>query len=76
MAKLPVDLSGRNVRAVPERAGFEIVRQKGIHIIMRRDNPSAGIVGPDHKRVRQRTLRHIIADAGMTVEEFVGLLGR
>jgi len=42
MAKLPTDLSGREVRAALERAGFIFRRQTGSHMILRRDDPYAG----------------------------------
>jgi predicted RNA binding protein YcfA (HicA-like mRNA interferase family) len=74
VAKLPTDLSGRKVRAALERAGFTFVRQKGSHMILRRTNPAAWVVVPDHREVKPGTLRGIIADAGFTFEEFVKLL--
>jgi predicted RNA binding protein YcfA (HicA-like mRNA interferase family) len=74
VAKLPTDLSGREVRTVLERIGFVFRRQAGSHIILRRDTPHARVVVPDHKQMRQGTLRRIIADAGLTVEQFVQLL--
>ena len=43
MAKLPIDLSGREVRAALERAGFVFRRQSGSHMILRRDEPHAGV---------------------------------
>jgi predicted RNA binding protein YcfA (HicA-like mRNA interferase family) len=76
MPKLPTDLSGRDVRSALERAGFVFRRQTGSHMILRRDNPYARAVVPDHKQIRSGTLRRIIADAGLTVEQFVELLGR
>ena len=76
MAKLPTDLSGREVRSALERAGFVFRRQTGSHMILRRDDPLARAVVPDHKQVRAGTLRRIIADAGFTVEQFMKLLGR
>lgn len=76
MARLPTDLSGQEVRAALERDGFPFRRQKGSHMILRRDHPSARVVVPDHARVRLGTLRKIVRDAGLTVDEFVGLLGR
>ncbi len=44
MAKLPTDLSGRDVRAALERAGFAFRRQSGSHMILRRDDPYARAV--------------------------------
>ncbi|MBX9841104.1 MAG: type II toxin-antitoxin system HicA family toxin [Xanthobacteraceae bacterium] len=76
MAKLPTDLSGREVRAVLERVGFVFRRQTGSHMMLRREQPYARVVVPDHKQIRSGTLRRVIADAGLTVEQFVELLGR
>lgn len=76
MAKLPTDVSGREVRSALERAGFVFRRQTGSHMILRRDEPHARVIVPDHKQVRSGTLRRIIADAGMTVDQFLQLLGR
>ena len=75
MAKLPIDLSGREVRAALERAGFVFRRQSGSHMILRRDEPHARVVVPDHKQVRAGT-RRIVADACMTVDQFKQLLNR
>ena len=76
MARLPTDLSGREVKAALERAGFVFRRQTGSHMILRREEPYARAVIPDHKQVRSGTLRRIIADAGLSVEQFMDLLGR
>jgi predicted RNA binding protein YcfA (HicA-like mRNA interferase family) len=76
MPKLPTDLSGRQVRLALERAGFEFRRQTGSHMIFRRDDPFARVVVLDHRQVRQGTLRRIIADAGLTVDEFIKHLTR
>ena len=76
MSKLPTDLSGREVRAALERAGFVFRRQTGSHMMLRRNQPYARTVIPDHKQIRSGTLRRIIADAGLTVEQFIQLLRR
>jgi predicted RNA binding protein YcfA (HicA-like mRNA interferase family) len=74
--KLPSDLSGREVRQALERLGFVFCRQKGSHMILGRQDPPARVVVPDHKQVRVGTLRRIIADAGLTVEQFTASLVR
>ena len=74
--KLPTDLSGQELRRALERVGFVYQRQKGSHMILRRDDPHSRVVIPDHKQLRSGTLRRIIADAGLTVEQFVELLLR
>ena len=74
MAKLPTDLSGQQVRRVLERVGFVLGRQRGSHMILRRDEPYARVVVPDHKRIRPGTLRKILHEAALTVEELLDLL--
>ena len=76
MAKLPTDLSGREVCAALERAGFVFRRQTGSHMVLRREQPYARAIIPDHKQLRSGTLRRIISDAGLTVEQFIKLLQR
>lgn len=74
MAKLPRNISGREVRDALEKIGFVFRRQRGSHMVLRRDNPPARVVVPDHRDLRVGTLRQIIADAGLTIEEFLQLL--
>lgn len=74
MTKLPV-VSGRQCLKALQKAGFVVRRQSGSHIILRRDDPFAQISLPNHKTVKPGTLRKIIRDAGLTVDEFVELLG-
>jgi predicted RNA binding protein YcfA (HicA-like mRNA interferase family) len=69
-------LAKREVRAALERVGFVFRRQTGSHIVLRRDHPHARVVVPDHKHIRTGTLRRIVADAELTVEQFVELLKR
>ncbi len=76
MLQLPTGLSGREVRTALERAGFIFRRQTGSHMILRRENPYARAIVPDHKQIRAGTLRRIIADAGISLERFRQLLGR
>lgn len=64
------------MRAALERAGFEFRRQTGSHMILRRGDPYARVVVPDHRQVRRGTLQRIIADAGLTVDQFIKLLTR
>lgn len=55
-------------------AGFRKKRQEGSHMILRRDDPFAQVVVPDHAELDRGTLRAIIRQAGLSVEEFVRLL--
>ncbi len=74
MSKLPRGLSGKEVVKALERAGFYIRRRKGSHIVLRRDNPFAQVVVPDHKSIDTGTLSSILDGAGLTVEDFIKLL--
>ena len=73
MSKLP-RLSGRDCVKVLEKAGFKVKRQHGSHIILRRDQPIAQLVVPDHRELDTGTLRAIIRQAGMNPEQFIQLL--
>jgi predicted RNA binding protein YcfA (HicA-like mRNA interferase family) len=70
MSKLP-QLSGRECVSVLERFGFRVVRQHGSHIVMRRDDPFAQVVVPDHKEIDRGTLRAIVRQAGLQPEDFL-----
>lgn len=71
--KLPTDISGRELIRVLIRVGFLVTRQRGSHIILRRADPYARVVVPDHTQLRVGTLRQILSDAGVTVEQLLEL---
>ncbi|MFW0859200.1 MAG: type II toxin-antitoxin system HicA family toxin [Dehalococcoidia bacterium] len=73
MSKLPV-ISGRVCVKALEKVGFYFKRQEGSHIILRRNDPFAQVVVPNHKELDRGTLRAIIRQAGISVDEFVKLL--
>jgi len=50
MSKHP-RVSGREAVRALERKGFRVRRQHGSHIILRRDDPFAQLVVPDHKEL-------------------------
>ena len=73
MGKLPIVSSRDCIRALG-KVGFYFVRQKGSHIVLERDDPWAQTVVPAHRELRKGTLRRIIRDAGLTIDEFIDLL--
>ncbi len=73
MTKLP-RISGRECAKALKKAGFYKKRQHGSHIILRRDNPFAQLVVPDHKELDRGTLRAILRQANVTAEQFNELL--
>jgi len=74
MTKLPV-VSGKQVIKALKHAGFYVHHQKGSHVTLRMEEyPQIRVVVPIHHVVKKGTLKNIIKDAGLTVEEFVELL--
>jgi len=73
MSTLP-SISGRDCVKVLLKAGFIIRRQQGSHIILRRTEPFSQLVVPDHKELDRGTLRAIIRQAGLTIEQFNELM--
>lgn len=73
MSKLP-QISGSKCINALQKIGFYVVRQKGSHIILRRDNPYKRLVIPNHKTLKKGMLNDIIKDAGLTVDEFIDLI--
>jgi predicted RNA binding protein YcfA (HicA-like mRNA interferase family) len=49
-------------------------RQRGSRIILRRESPHARVVVPNHMAIRMGTLRTILHEAGLTVDELIELL--
>lgn len=43
-------------------------------MVLRRDDPFAQVVIPDHKELDRGTLRAIIRQTGLSVDEFIKLL--
>lgn len=73
MSKLPV-ISGKRCIKILGKAGFHFKRREGNHITLRRDKPFAQVVVPDHKELDRGTLRVIIRQAGLSVDEFIKLM--
>ena len=73
MSKLPA-ISGKECAIALNAVGFYLKRQEGSHMILRRDDPFGQVVVPDHKILDRGTLRAIIRQAGLGVDEFVRLL--
>jgi len=74
VTKLPL-ISGREAVQVLRKVGYEIDHQTGSHIILRNINlPHRRLSVPDHKELAKGTLRALIRQAGLTVEQFNRLL--
>jgi len=67
-------VSGQECIRTLGEIGFYFKRRKSSHIILRRDDPFAQVSVPDHQELDRGTLRAIIRQAGLNVDEFVKLL--
>jgi len=73
LAKLPVCRS-REVISALRRAGFHEDHHTGSHAILYKPGHPNPVSVPDHPRdIKPGTLRRIIRDAGLTIEEFIRL---
>jgi len=70
---IPV-LSGREVVRVFEFFGWQFARQSSSHIILVKQGETATLSVPDHREVAKGTLRSLIRNAGLTVNEFVAAM--
>jgi len=74
VSRLP-RLSGRDVAGALRKIGYEFDHQRGSHMVLRRRTPPhRRLTVPDHREVAKGTLRTIIREAGLTVDEFRSLL--
>ncbi|MGD9160149.1 MAG: type II toxin-antitoxin system HicA family toxin [Desulfobacteraceae bacterium] len=68
MPELP-RISGDEAIKIFKRLGFYEARQKGSHVVMRREHK--GCVIPRHKELAAGTLRSAIKQAGISPDEFL-----
>jgi len=73
MSKLP-RISGRDAITALQSIGFAVIRQTGSHIVLKRSDPFSQLVVPDHRELDTGTLRAIIRQADLSVDEFIKLL--
>ena len=69
-------VSGQEAIRALEKLGFEQVRQRGSHVILKRHTAKGdvGCVVPLHRELAIGTLRGILRQAGVTPEEFMDKL--
>lgn len=71
--RLPRGLSGDDVKRALEKASFEKVSQKGSHLKLKH-NDGRVVMLPMHQEVALGTLRSILRQAKLSLEEFLQLL--
>lgn len=73
MSRLP-QVSGLDVVRALQKIGFSVRRQHGSHMILRRDTPFTQTVVPNHRQIDRGTLRAILRQTDLSVDEFTQLL--
>lgn len=74
MSKLPV-VSGQDVIKALAKIGYEFDHQRGSHMVLRQDfEPFRRVTISNHKEIAKGTLRKIIRETGLTVDEFMKLM--
>lgn len=73
--QLPV-LSGNDLIRALTKFGYEQVRQKGSHVRLRHptDSKKLPVTVPLHDEIAFGTLRRILRDAGISVEQLIASL--
>jgi len=71
LGKLRV-LSGKEICGILSKHGFEIVRQRGSHIVMQKKilESTITVPVPDHKEIKIGTLKSIIRQSHIPPAEF------
>ena len=67
--RIPRDVNGVEAARALKRLGFVQLRQTGSHLILRKVHRT--VVVPQHKPLKPGTLKGIVEQAGLTLEEFV-----
>ena len=72
MPKPPL-VSGKETVKALQRLGFVFIRQKGSHAILSRETADGarGCVVPMHREIQPGTLRGILKQAGVDVQDFM-----
>ena len=73
MSRLPVISGVKCVKAL-EQIGFVVDRRRGSHTILVREDSRTTVSVPDHKELDRGTLRAIIRQVNLSIDEFVDLL--
>ena len=71
MPKFP-GLSGLDIIKALQKLGFNVIRQSGSHIVLKRNG--IGCVVPNHKEVKIGTVNGLLRQAGISAKEFESAL--
>jgi predicted RNA binding protein YcfA (HicA-like mRNA interferase family) len=72
MPKMP-RISGKEMLKILSLFGFEVIRQKGSYVVLKKQtkNGEFGTVVPMHKELAEGTIRGILKQAKISIEDFL-----
>ncbi|MGH9948897.1 MAG: type II toxin-antitoxin system HicA family toxin [Pyrinomonadaceae bacterium] len=70
------NISGKDAVKAFQKAGWHKVGQVGSHLVMSKPNVRVNLSIPQHKELAKGTLRALIRNAGLDVDEFINLLNK
>ena len=73
MGKL-ANISGKDAARAFQKAGWQTRGQVGSHLVLTKQDVRANLTVPQHPELAPGTLRALIRDSGLTVDEFLELL--
>ena len=68
------NISGKEAVKAFQRSGWQVVGQVGSHVVMAKPGVRANLSIPQHKELSVGTLRVLIRNANLSVDEFLELL--
>jgi predicted RNA binding protein YcfA (HicA-like mRNA interferase family) len=68
------NISGKDAVKAFQKAGWQPLGQVGSHLVMVKPGVRVNLSIPQHKELSVGTLRALISNSGLTVDEFLELL--
>jgi predicted RNA binding protein YcfA (HicA-like mRNA interferase family) len=68
------NISGKDAVKAFQKAGWQVIGQVGSHIVLSKQGVRVNLSIPQHKELSIGTLRALIRNSGLTVDEFLKLL--
>ncbi|MDP2156592.1 MAG: type II toxin-antitoxin system HicA family toxin [Nitrospirota bacterium] len=67
-------MSGKDAVKAFQKEGWQIIGQVGSHVVLVKTGIRVNLSVPQHKELSTGTIRALIRNAGLTVEQFTDLL--
>ena len=68
------NISGKDAAKVFRKAGWNVLGQVGSHLVLIKPGSRVNLSVPQHKELSVGTLRSLIRNSGLTVDEFLKLV--